>query len=74
MSPATSLAENSYNVFLGYWGKYLAIVDEKCSAGTETLIFMTAPGSVHVLVKNLSLGVVSLTESSRKIIKNAVFQ
>ena len=61
-----SLAENSYYVFLDYWGKYLAIVDEKCSAGTETLIFMTTLGSVHVLVKKLSLGVVSLTEGRRK--------
>ena len=52
MRPAT---ENSYYVFLGYWGKCLAIIDEKCSAYTETLNFMTTLGSGHVLVKKLHI-------------------
>ena len=57
LSRGTSLDENSYYVFLSYWGKYLAIVDEKCSADTETLIFMTTLGSGHVSVKKIFLWV-----------------
>ena len=60
LSRGTSLDENSYYVFLSYWGKYLAIVDENCLADTETFIFMTILGSGHVLVKKFCLGVVKL--------------
>ena len=56
LNPATSLTGNFYYVFLGYWGKCLSIFDWKCSASTETLIFMATIGSRLVLVKKLSLG------------------
>ena len=50
LSPATSLAENSYYVFLGYWGKYLAIVDLCCSQGVPATFKKELAASIGSLL------------------------
>ena len=55
-------------------GKYLAVFDQIGSVLPETLAIMTTLGFGRVLVKKLSLMVISLTESSPKKHEIAAFQ